>query len=315
VFFLVVRGILSAIIGPVLDHTMLRFPLYLVEALLVEAIALRVSPARQLTFGLWCGVAIGTVGVAAEWAWSHLWMTMPWSLALFPEIILALVAGIGGGLLGGLVGRSFTEPGTERERVRPMAIATMAIAVLAALVIPLPIAAGAQGRAHVSLADPGAERSALTVTLDPPSLARDPLWFNVTSWQGGGSVVEELQPAGDGSYRSDPIPVHGEWKSLIRLHTGDSIVAVPIYLPEDPAIPAEGVPAESQFTRDFVLDKQILLREAKETEPWLSWVGYIVLGAIVVFWISALAWGLVRMDKNERRVRRGPRLASREITA
>lgn len=310
-FFLVIRALLSVVIGPVLDHTLLRFPLYLVEALLIEAIALRISPLRQLTFGAWCGIAIGTVGVAAEYAWSHVWMTMPWRMALFPEIVLALVAGIGGGLLGGLIGRALSEPAGERERAGVIVIATTAIAVLAALIIPLPISAEARGTAHVVIDEPNAQRSALTVTLDPASLADDPLWFNVTSWQGGGSVVEPLERSGDGSYRSAPVPIHGEWKSLIRLHTGDSIVAVPVYLPEDAAIPAEGVPAEAEFTRDFVPDKQILLREARDTDRWMSWVGYGVLGAIVLVWIGLLAWGLVRMDKNEQVRRRGSRSAPR----
>lgn len=105
------------------------------------------------------------------------------------------------------------------------------------------------------------------------------------------------------------MPIDGDWKTLIRLHTGDSIVAVPIYLPEDPAIPAEGVPAEPEFTRSFVLDKQILLREAKETEPWMSWVGYSVLGLIVLVWMSVLAWGLIRMDKNDHKAPRGSSFA------
>lgn len=310
-FFLVVRALLSAVIGPVLDHTMLRFPLYLVEALLVEAVALRISPRRQVTFGAWCGIAIGTVGVAAEYAWSHVWMTMPWRMPLFPEIFLALVAGIGGGLLGGLIGRALSEPGSDRERAGGVLIAATVIAILVALIIPLPISAEASGTAHVVLEEPDAERSALTVTLDPPSLAEDPLWFNVTSWQGGGSVVEPLEPSGGGSYRSGPVPIHGEWKSLIRLHTGASIVAVPVYLPKDAAIPAEAVPAEAEFTRDFVPDKQILLREAKETAPWMSWVGYGILGAIVLVWIAVLAWGLVRMDKNEQISKPGSRSARR----
>lgn len=310
-FFLVVRVTLSFLVGPVLDHTMLRFPLYLVEALLVEAIALRIPPRRQLTFGLWCGAAIGTVGVAAELVWSNLWMPTPWNFALFPEIGLALVAGIGGGLLGGLIGRALSEPGAEREHGGRLVVATTVAAILAALVIPLPISGDARGAATVVLDDPGAERSALTVMLDPPSLAKDALWFNVTAWQGGGSVVEDLEATGAGTYRSRPVPVDGDWKSLIRLHTGDSIVAVPVYLPEDPAIPAEGVPAEAESTRRFVLDKQILLREARDTEPWMSWVGYSVLGLIVLVWIGALAWGLARMDKNEEIIRRRPRVAPR----
>ena len=303
-FFLAVRGILSLLIGPVLDHTLLRFPLYLVEAMLVEAIALRASTHRQVTFGLWCGLAIGTVGVAAELVWSHLWMTMPWHFVLFPEIGLAAVAGIGGGLLGGFVGRALSDPREPRERPGRLAIAAMFVAVLAALMIPLPISADAQGRAHVALDEPDAARSALTVRLEPPSLADDALWFNVTAWQGGGSVVEDLQAVDAGTYRSDPVPIQGDWKSLIRLHRGDSIVAVPIYLPEDPAIPAQGVPAEAEFTRAFVLDKKILLREAKGTEPWLSWLGYSALGLIVVVWVAVLAWGLIRMGTDDRPRRR-----------
>ena len=70
-FFLAVRGTLTLLIGPVLGRTTLHFPLYLVEAGLVELVALRLSTDRQLTFGLACGALIGTIGLAAEWAWSH----------------------------------------------------------------------------------------------------------------------------------------------------------------------------------------------------------------------------------------------------
>jgi hypothetical protein len=85
---------------------------------------------------------------------------------------------------------------------------------------------------------------------------------------------------------------------LIRLHTGSAIVAVPVYLPADPAIPAEAVPAEARVVRDFVPDKQILLREAKDTPQWMSVAGNSALGLIVIVWISTLAWGLRRMADN-----------------
>ena len=306
-FFLLVRVILTLIIGPGFDHTTLHFPLYLAEALLVEAIALRVSVDKQLTFGLWSGLAIGTVGVAAEWGWSHLWMSIPWPASLMPEAALAVVAGLAGGALGGYIGRALSAPGAPRERrSTPFALAT-AVGVLAVLVIPLPIGTDVEGNLKVSVADPDAARSEIAVEVSPPSLADDPIWFNVTAWQGGGSVVEPLEPVGDGRYRSGSVPIEGDWKSLIRLHEDDSIMAVPVYLPEDPAIPAEGVPAEPSFTRDLVPDKEILLREAKSTEPWLSWLGYSLLGVIVVIWIGILAWALVRMDKNDRVRTGGPR--------
>ena len=306
-FFLLVRVILSLLIGPGFGHTTLHFPLYLAEALLIEVIALRIPTERQLTFGLWSGVAIGTVGVAAEWGWSHLWMSIPWPASLFPEAALAVVAGVAGGALGGYIGRALSAPGAPRERRSGLFAAATAVGVLAVLAIPLPIDTSLEGSVHVTLAEPDSPASPITVEVAPASLADDVLWFNVTAWQGGGSVLEPLEPIGQGRYRSGPVPVEGDWKSLIRLHTGDSIMAAPIYLPEDPAIPAEGVDAEESFTRQLVSDKEILLREAKSTEPWLSWFGYSVLGAIVVIWIGILAWALVRMDKNDRVTRGGPR--------
>ena len=87
------------------------------------------------------------------------------------------------------------------------------------------------------------------------------------------------RPASSGSSRgvyrtTKPIPVHGEWKALLRLHRGNSLQGVPIYLPRDPAIPAAEVPAERTFVRTFVPDKRLLQREAKDgtspaAEPWL----------------------------------------------
>lgn len=306
-FFLLVRVILTLIIGPGLGHTTLHFPLYLAEALLIEAIALKVPTDKQLTFGLWSGLAIGTVGVAAEWGWSHIWMSIPWPASLLPEAALAVVAGLAGGALGGYIGRALSAPGATRERRSGSFAVATAVGVLAVLVIPLPIGGDVEGTVQVSVADPEAPRSAIAVEVSPASVADDPLWFNVTAWQGGGSVVEPLEPVGDGRYRSrGPVPIEGDWKSLVRLHVADSIMAIPIYLPEDPAIPAEGVPAEATFTRPLVPDKEILLREAKSTEPWLSWLGYSILGVIVVIWVGILAWALVRMDKNDRGRRGGP---------
>ncbi len=302
-FFIAVRGILSLIVGPVLDHTTLHFPLYLIEALAVELVALRVDTARQVTFGALAGALIGTAGVAAAWWWSHVWMTMSCPPSSLPEASLAVVAGIAGGVLGGLIARSLTTG--ARQRVPAVLGPITGVVLIACLAIPLPIAT-VDGSATVAVDDPGARTSAATITLDPPDLARDPLWLNLTAWQGGGSVVAPLESLGEGRYRVDAVPISGEWKSLIRLHTGSAIVAVPVYLPEDPAIPAPEVPAQATSTRPFVPDKSILLREAKDTPPWYSWVGYGVLGMIVVIWIAVLTWGLRRMGDAA-----GPRSAGR----
>lgn len=293
-FFLVVRGILSVVVGPVFGHTTLHFPLYIAEALLVELVALRVDPARYVRFGAVAGATIGTIGVAAEWAWSNAWMTMSWQPSLFPGIIIALIAGIAGGVLGGCIGNALSTPATDRARVSGAFGLAAGVAIVVCLAYPLPIGT-VQGSATVTLEDPSAPRSVATVTLDPPTLAAGAEWFNVTAWQGGGSVVSPLEPLGEGRYRTAAVPIEGEWKTLIRLHTGSAIIAVPIYMPRDPAIPADGVPAEATVTRDFVPDKQLLLREAKDTPGWYSMVGNAALGAIVLVWIVVLTWGLRRM--------------------
>jgi hypothetical protein len=168
------------------------------------------------------------------------------------------------------------------------------------LFFPLPIAVPDGASAEVTLetaqAGPG-EWVHATVRPSPEDLVDDPEWFDVTSWQGGGSVVSELEPVGGGAYRTvEPVPIYGEWKTLIRLHKGSAIIAAPIYMPRDPAIGASAVPAEPSFTRPFIEDKELLLREAKDTSPWLSYVAYTILVGIVLCWVASLGWGLWRLE-------------------
>ena len=89
---------------------------------------------------------------------------------------------------------------------------------------------------------PGPARTvSARVALDPPNAANDARWLTATAWQGGGLVVNRLERVGPGIYRTTtPIPVHGKWKAMLRLHTGNSLEAIPIYLPRDAAIPAAG---------------------------------------------------------------------------
>lgn len=304
--FLVLRGLLSVLVGPVLGHTTLHFPLYLVEALAVEAVALRFPTDRQISFGAICGLAIGTFGLAAEWAWSHVWMTMEWPASLLPEgVIFGLVAAIAGGTLGGIIGRSFVDPSVRRERVPLVVGIATAVSVLFVLAYPFTTQPRSDASASVVLEEAGGpgERSVnATITLQPVDLAENAEWFNVTAWQGGGSIVDEPEEISPGTYRTTtPIPVHDEWKALLRLHTGPTIDAVPIYLPKDPAIPAPEVPAEERFTRPFVLDKSILLREAKEVDAPLTYSASGVMVAIAAVWALLLGWGLARLTRPERR--------------
>jgi hypothetical protein len=66
-------------------------------------------------------------------------------------------------------------------------------------------------------------------------------------------------------------------------------------MPSDPAIPARAILGRHHFTRRFVPDKQLLLREAKPTAEWLSWVAYAVVLAIATFLAAAVVWGLGKL--------------------
>ena len=315
--FLVIRGGLTLIIAPGLGRSVLHFPLYIVEALLVEAVAYVVSTERQVTFGAVSGLAIGTIGLAAEWGWSHIWMPLPWTSAMWPlAAILGFLAAVAAGILGGLAGRALLPEDAPRQRSPRLLVPVAWAAAFATLALALPMGAHSDYKATVTLknVDSGPQRSVLaTVKLDPPQAADNATWFNITSWQGGtgtynssitGQWVVPLKPvAGQpGTYRTTtPVPVYGKWKTLMRLATVGSLQAIPIYLPADPAIPAKGVAASPQFTRSFEPDKKILQREAVGGSIALQRAAYIALGVIGLIWVGAVAFGLRRLDRLERR--------------
>jgi hypothetical protein len=311
--FVAFRALLAVLIDPVLGRSLLHFPLYLPEALVVELAAWRFGTSRQIRLGALSGLLIGTVGLAGEWAWTHAFMPFPWTAALLPEgVIFGFVAAMAGALIGALVGRALAPPDAERQRT-PRGLAALAwLGALAVIAIPLPMAAHTDWSATVALdrVSGSADDVMATIQLDPPTAADDANWFDVTDWQGGngtwgggveGLVLSPLRELSPGVYRTEvPFPVGGEWKALIRLHTGDSVQAVPIFMPEDPAIPAPEVPAKPVFTRSFVQDKQLLQREATGGSPVLQTIAYAFCGLVALVWIASLAWGLRRLEASRR---------------
>ena len=86
-----------------------------------------------------------------------------------------------------------------------------------------------------------------TVRFNPRDAADHARWLTATSWQGGGLVVDRLKRVSEGVYRTtQPVPVNGDWKTLIRFHSGRSLQGLPVYLPADSAIPVPGVPAKDR---------------------------------------------------------------------
>jgi len=100
-----------------------------------------------------------------------------------------------------------------------------------------------------------------------------------------------------GTYETTrPIPVYGQWKAILRMENGRALQAAPIYLPEDSAIPAKGVPAANGVTRSFLRDKKILQREAVGGSAWLEVPAYLVLFGIATLWLVGLGFGLRRLE-------------------
>ena len=301
-FYLFVRGLLTVVIGPILGMSTLHFPLYLPEAIIVELAALVISPRRPVTLGAVSGFLIGTVGLAAEWGWSHVWMPLPWPGSLLGQALaLGLAGALAGGVLGGYVGRALTS-GQGRPTQRPprWVLPLAAVVAVGVIAFPLPMTSGHPTQATLTLATvqpPPHQTVAVRATLSPGDPARHAQWLTATAWQGGGLIVDRLRRVSPGTYETTrPIPVYGQWKAILRMENGRALQAAPIYLPEDSAIPAKGVPAANGVTRSFLRDKKILQREAVGGSAWLEVPAYLVLFGIATLWLVGLGFGLRRLE-------------------
>ena len=324
--FIAIRGLIAIMVGGVWEQTTPHFPLYLVEALLVELVFLRSAGRTPVAAGALAGVLVGTIGLAAEWGWSHVWMPIPWSMALLPEAAVGgLVTAVAGGAVGVFIGGALSGglPSTARA-ARPARLGAVdrraallgAGALVAVLAWNVPVSDGGPRSATVALrdVDSGPGRTvAAGVRIDPPgAVGEDPEFLNVTAWQGGGRVLDPLERIGPGRYRTTkPIPVHGGWKSTLRVHQGSSLVAVPIFQPEDRAIPAPETPATASFTRRFQPDIVVLQRERKFDVPSaLGAVAYLTVLAIALALFTLIAWSLLRVDAGGPARRREGRTAT-----
>ena len=326
-FYIVIRSAASLI--PVLaGRSLAVVPLLLVPAICVELVALRVSPrTRPIAFGVLAGLFCGTLGFAAEYGWSNLVYPLPWGPDLIAEgLISATVAAISGGVLGGLLAAAL-----RRELPTPRAARIACIGAFAAFVAigvsaglrELPVADVTVELTNVS-EEPRREALA-TFRIEPASAAQDANWLYMLAWQGGPGtqrIVDRLEPLGDGVYRStQPIPLHGSWKSGLRLQQGRARGAVPLRLPTDGELGGAGaevptsftlaegpdifagasgaeLPAPASFRRPFLEDGLIMLRESRgDVPPWL-WVASASLIALIYgVFITGIAVGVSRLAR------------------
>jgi hypothetical protein len=304
-YFWVIRGAVSLLVGPVLGETLPHLPLYAAEALVVELVALRVATDRPYRFGALAGLGIGTVGLAAEWGWSQFAMPNPWPGALLGEALaLVPLTAVAAGIVGGFVGSALAMPiGPHRvgvPRLAPAAGAMLAIVAVVAYGLQVDNERGV--RAQLVSSQPRGPEREVTVTarLDPRDAGQDADWLQAIAWQGRAKLVlEPLERVGDGVYRTpEPVPTGGTWKTLVRLHRDSSLLSVPVYLPEDPAIPAKGVPLRRNVTRELVYDHELLQRERKKDVPTaLPAIAYGIVGMIAVGFVAVLGWALARLAR------------------
>lgn len=301
-FFLLVRGLLALIVGLAMGYTVPRFPLFAGSALLVEAGFWLTRRRGPLLTAVTCGLLLGTLGMAVEWGWSHLWGTVPWSAGMLPRMWAPLVAATLAALVGVAAGRVLEA--RQAAGVPAMAVVGAVAGLAVLLALPLPRnAAPAPIHAHLTTTPVGGERFildrfgspaveqdvAVEVALTPADAASGADWFEVIAWQGGGQRGVPLVPEGSGRYRSaGPVPTGGSWKAHVYLARGDVLVGLPVSVPPDPQYGSPGVPLAPSRDGDFVQSQTLLTSEAHGGPPLVAALAYTALVLTAAVWIGLL---------------------------
>jgi hypothetical protein len=287
------QGVLVALNAWVFDALIPWPPLLLGGALTGLVLARFARP--TYTFGLLGGAAVALVTIGTEYFWAQVVRPMPWPAESMPYMLLwgTLTGALVGVVAVWLHGR-MVEVGDlsvlRRTRHPHVAALVAAVALVGVIGFHAPprdtLATTEQAGATLSFDNvtTGERRTAyVEAQVRPSDVAAGAWWFEALAWQGGGMVRAEMREVSPGVYRSDrPLPLHGAWKTLLRLHQPlHTMVSVPLYLPADPAIPAAGVPAVQDADRAFVTEKHILRREERKDVPaWLWAAGYAVTFAL-----------------------------------
>ena len=306
------RGGVALVVGPVLGSPISWFALYLGPAIVVELIALTPLIRRPLVFGAVSGLGIATIGLWLESLWVGAVYHYPWPASIWPEALaMAIPVAILTGACGAMFGMVLTGQRLPRRTIAVGLVAAAVIAVGCATADGLRYTVPQNTTAAIALTElPGSGDQRMVsadIRINPPNFVSEhPNWVSILAWQGGlahqrGLFIDNLQKLGPGHYRStQPVPVSGKWKALLRVHDARTLTAVPIYLPDDPGIGAPEVPAQSFVTRPFVHEITILQRERSPDTPATLWtIGCLVVLGCTLTLIAALAWGSGRINRHE----------------
>ncbi len=311
-FAAVVRLVVAWLVGgPVIDAPRNVFPLYLGIAVVVEVLCLLPAARRRVLWGALTGLVAATLGIWLESLWVAAVFVDPWPTAMWPELLLMTVpTGIAGGVVGAMLATVLLGEPLPRPAVRRALVTTAVVVVAAATANGLMIDIPQDARATVQLREAPADGGRMVhadIRITPDDLAGDdPEWVQVLAWQGGvgsdspgrGLVVDQLRRMGEGHYvTTEAVPVHGTWKTILRVQDGRTQTALPIFMAADPGIGAEEVSAPAEFTRPFVAEITVLQRERSFDHPaWLFTAASLIVLLCSLALIAALCWGAARIN-------------------
>jgi hypothetical protein len=307
------RGAVAVVVGPVLGSPINWFALYLGPAIVIELLAL-IAPLyrRPLVFGLVSGLGVATVGLWLESLWVDAVYPYPWPTSIWPEaLMMAVPVAALTGVCGAMLGMVLTDQRLPGRAIGIGLVALTVIVIGGATANGLRYEVPQNTTATMTLTEAPGSPDKRMVTADvrinpPDKISDDPNWVSVLGWQGGlennrGIFVDHLQRLGPGHYRStQPMPVYGKWKTLLRVHDGKIFTAAPIFLAADPGIGAPEVPAQASMSRPFVPEITILQRERNPDTPQSLWlIGCLVVLACTLIMIGGLTWGAGRINRNQ----------------
>jgi hypothetical protein len=307
--YLALRGVMELAVWA-FGRSVPAMPLFAVEAIGVELVALALRPERggALRFGAAAGLLCGTVGFAAQYAWTHVWAPVPWTPSLLAEgLPTAVLAGLAGGGLGALLGaglRRELPARAIRRRVGLAATATLVVLGANALWVSNPATLTADVTLAPVAGSTAADRSAVaTVRFSDPQLAKDAELRQVLAWQGGHRVSRQLVEIAPGVFRTDgPVPLSGDFKTNIRLQSGRAFLALPLHLPREPSIPTPGVTRPDRFTAAFVADAEVMQTERRDYVPgWLWTPAALLMLAFCALFVLGISAGLARVAADDPR--------------
>jgi hypothetical protein len=299
--FLVLRGLIALLVGPMFGLSLERFPLYIGGALVVEAVFAatpRMLPALRV---LLTAVGIATVGMAVEWGWTQVWSPQPWHPRLLGSWWVVILIAVAACYLGSALGRAVAH---APQVVHFSGVAVAFVAMIAMLAVPFPrhglnvsatISAAKAGPAVPTITREGLatfeQDMTFSLTMSQPAAVADADVFRVFTWQGGSLIVSPLRNTGGGRYVADgAIPTGGSWKSIVFLEKADVVAAIPVSFPADPTYGLAAIPAplDKRRTATFEPSTAYLTRETHAGSALPAVLAYTTLAVIFIAWCIAV---------------------------